>query len=241
MIPILLSFATFLSTLCGGLVGLKNKDRLHRFLGYTAGVLLGVVAFDLLPEIFESLTNQHRSATGPMIALVAGFLLFHIIEKGILIHHTNEAEYEVHHHPHVGVASALALCGHSFLDGVGIGLGFQAGTSVGIAVAIAVIAHDFTDGLNTVNLMLLNKNRSRKAFLFLLLDAAAPVLGVLSTMLFMVSDAGLTIYLGFFAGFLLYIGASEILPEAHSQHSSYRTIGLTILGAAFIFVVTRFV
>jgi ZIP family zinc transporter len=210
-------------------------------LGYTAGVLLGVVAFDLLPEIFESLTAQHRSATGPMIALVAGFLLFHIIEKSILIHHTNEAEYEVHKHPHVGVASALALCGHSFLDGVGIGLGFQAGTSIGIAVAIAVIAHDFTDGLNTVNLMLLNKNRSRKAFIFLLLDAAAPVLGVLSTLLFTVSDVGLTIYLGFFAGFLLYIGASEILPEAHSKHSSYSTIGLTILGAGFIFIVTRFV
>lgn len=241
MTPVLLAFATFLSTLAGGLTGLKNKDRLHRFLGYTAGVLLGVVAFDLLPEIFKILNAQHRGATGPMVALVAGFLLFHIIEKSILIHHTNEAEYEVHHHPHVGVASALALIGHSFLDGVGIGLGFQAGTSVGIAVAIAVIAHDFTDGLNTVNLLLLNKNKSRRAFGFLLMDAFAPVLGVLSTLLFTVSDAGLTLYLGFFAGFLLYIGASEILPEAHSQHSSYRTIGLTVLGAAFIFVVTRFV
>ncbi|MGC1176898.1 MAG: ZIP family metal transporter [Candidatus Saccharimonadales bacterium] len=240
MTPIVLSLATFLSTLTGGLTGLRNKDRLHRFLGYTAGVLLGVVAFDLLPEIFKSLTANHQSATGPMIALVCGFLLFHIIEKSILIHHTNEAEYEVHHHPHVGVASALALCGHSFLDGVGIGLGFQVGEGVGVAVAIAVIAHDFTDGLNTVNLMLLNKNRSRKAFMFLLLDAAAPVFGVLSTLLFSISDSALTIYLGFFAGFLLYIGASEILPEAHSEHSSYQTIGLTILGVAFMFAVTRF-
>jgi ZIP family zinc transporter len=240
MTPILLSIATFISTLSGGLTGLRNRDRLHRFLGYTAGVLLGVVAFDLLPEIFKILSSQHRDPTGAMIALVAGFLLFHIIEKSILIHHTNEEEYEVHKHPHVGVASALALSGHSFLDGVGIGLGFQAGTSVGIAVAIAVIAHDFTDGLNTVNLMLLNKNRSKKAFLFLLLDASAPVLGVLATKLFSVSDAGLVLYLGFFAGFLLYIGASEILPEAHSKHSSYQTIGLTLVGAIFIFIVTRF-
>jgi ZIP family zinc transporter len=146
----------------------------------------------------------------------------------------------VHHHPNVGVASALALSGHSFLDGVGIGLGFQAGTTVGIAVAIAVIAHDFTDGLNTVNLMLMNRNRSRRALLLLAVDAIAPVLGVLSTRLFHVSDAGLVLYLGFFAGFLLYIGASEILPEAHSKHSSYLTIGLTIIGATFMFVVTRF-
>jgi zinc transporter ZupT len=240
MTPILLSFATFLSTLTGGLTALKNKDRMHRFLGYTAGVLLGVVAFDLLPEIFKLLNEQHKAATGAMVAVVCGFLAFHIIEKSILIHHTHEEEYGLHKHPHVGVASALALSGHSFLDGVGIGLGFQAGTSVGIAVAIAVIAHDFTDGLNTVNLMLLNKNRSRKAFAFLLLDALAPVIGVLSTLLFHVSDNLLVLYLGFFAGFLLYIGASEILPEAHSEHSSYQTIGLTILGAAFMFAVTRF-
>jgi zinc transporter ZupT len=240
MAPVLLAFGTFISTLCGGLTALKNQDRLHRFLGYTAGVLLGVVAFDLLPEIFKILSDENKSATGPMIALVCGFLLFHIIEKTILIHHTNEAEYGIHKHPQVGVASALALSGHSFLDGVGIGLGFQASTTVGIAVAIAVIAHDFTDGLNTVNLMILNKNKSKKAFAFLMLDATAPVVGVLSTKLFQLSDAGLLLYLGFFAGFLLYIGASEILPEAHSSHSSYSTIGLTILGAVFMFVVTRF-
>jgi ZIP family zinc transporter len=240
MLPIIFSASTFLSTLFGGLTGLKNKDHLHRFLGYTAGVLMGVVAFDLLPEIFKLLNQQHRTATGAMVALIVGFLVFHIIEKSILIHHTQEAEYEVHKHPQVGVASAIALAGHSFLDGVGIGLGFQAGHAVGVAVAIAVIAHDFTDGLNTVNLMLINKNRSKKAFAFLLLDAIAPVLGALSTLLFTISDNLLVLYLGFFAGFLLYIGASEILPEAHSKHSSYRTIGLTIVGVIFMFVVTRF-
>lgn len=239
MLPVLLAAATFVSTLLGGLIGIKNKDNLHRFLGYAAGVLLGVVAFDLLPEIFTSLTKQHHSPTGAMVALVCGFLLFHIIEKSILIHHSQEHEYGAHHHPQVGIASAVALIGHSFLDGVGIGLGFQAGNTVGLAVAIAVIAHDFTDGLNTVNLMLLNKNRSRRAIVFLVLDALAPVLGALSTLLFSISDNLLVLYLGFFAGFLLYIGASEILPEAHSKHSSYRTIATTVLGVVFIFAVTR--
>ncbi len=241
MAPVILAFLTFVSTLAGGLVGLKNRDSMHRFLGFTAGVLLGVVAFDLLPEIFHLLSTSKKEATGAMIALVCGFLLFHIIEKSILIHHSQESDYEVHHHPQVGVASALALSGHSFLDGVGIGLGFQVSSTVGVAVAIAVIAHDFTDGLNTVNLMLLNNNKSLKSFMFLLLDAIAPVLGVLSTRLFHVSDAVLVLYLGFFAGFLLYIGASEILPEAHSKHSSFRTMGATILGVVFMFVVTRFV
>lgn len=221
-------------------MGLKYRHRLQRFLGYIAGVLLGVVAFELLPEIFELIQTTHVEAIWPMMALVVGFLLFHIIEKSILIHHNAESDYKVHHHPHVGVASALALAGHSFLDGVGIGLGFQAGEAVGIAVAIAVVAHDFTDGLNTVNLMLLNKNTRRRSFKFLLLDAIAPVLGVISTLFFQVPDSVLVIYLGFFAGFLLYIGASEILPEAHSKYSRYSTIGLTVLGVVFMFVVSRF-
>jgi len=239
MLPILLACGTFVSTILGGLTALRNKDRLHRLLGLTAGVVIGVVAFDLLPEIFESL-GHGVTARGAMVALVCGFLVFHVVEKSILIHHSQEHEYEVHHHPQVGFASALALAGHSFLDGLGIGLGFQAGNAVGITVAIAVIAHDFSDGLNTVMLMLVNRNNRRKAFGMLLVDAIAPVIGAIVGTMVHISDGGLTLYLGFFAGFLLYIGASEILPEAHSKHSSYITILLTILGVAFMFAVTKF-
>src|SRR5581483_1951112 len=109
----------------------------------------------------------------------------------------------------VGVMSALALAGHSFMDGVGIGLGFQINPAVGLLVAIAVISHDFTDGMNTVTLMLNTNNTTKKSKMFLLLDALTPVLGALSTLLFKVSPHFLVWYLGFFAGFLLYIGASD--------------------------------
>ena len=240
MTPVLLAALTFVSTMGGGLIGLKNKNRLHGLLGFTAGVLLGLVAFDLLPEIFDLLNTNNLKAAPAMVALVCGFLIFHIVEKSILIHHSHESQYEKHKHPHVGVASAIALIGHSFLDGFGIGLGFQVSESVGLAVAFAVIAHDFSDGLNTVSLMIINRNSTKKAAMFLLADAIAPILGALTTLIFEVSDQVLVLYLGFFAGFLLYIGASEILPEAHSKRSSYKTIALTILGAALMFAVTRF-
>ncbi|HSX44826.1 MAG TPA: ZIP family metal transporter [Candidatus Saccharimonadales bacterium] len=241
MLPVILASATFVSTLSGGLLALRHRDRLHRVLGYTAGVILGVIAFDLLPEIFSSTQKLKMSTTIPMIALVVGFLAFHIIEKTILIHHAQEQDYGRHHHPQVGIASALALSGHSFLDGVGIGLGFQISSTLGIAVAVAVIAHDFSDGLNTVTLMLVHKNNRSRTLKLLFVDAITPVLGALSTLLIHISDRSLVVYLGFFAGFLLYIGASEILPEAHSEHSSYSTIGMTILGVIFMFLVTRFI
>jgi zinc transporter ZupT len=241
LLSVALAFSTFVSTLLGGLTALRNRDRLHRILGYTAGVILGVIAFDLLPEIFEIVHTQHLDPTWPMVALVVGFLVFHIAEKTIAMHHAHDVEYRDHKHPDVGLASALALVGHSFLDGVGIGLGFQAGEAVGITVAIAVIAHDFADGLNTVSLMLTHRNPTKKAILLLILDAIAPVLGALSTLFFTLGDSALGIYLGFFTGFLLYIGASDILPEAHSKHPSKITMLLTVLGVLFMFIVTRFV
>ncbi|HEY8708493.1 MAG TPA: ZIP family metal transporter [Burkholderiaceae bacterium] len=242
MTAVLLSLATFASTLGGGLFALRFRDRLHYLLSFTAGVLLGVVSFEVLPEVFE-LAQQHAlDATGAMVALVVGFLFFHSLEKFVLIHHAHEADYAAHHHPKVGVFSALALVGHSLLDGVGIGLAFQVSPAVGVSVAIAVIAHDFCDGLNTVGLMLTHHNTTRRSVAMLMLDAVAPVVGAASTLLFQVPPAALMLYLGFFAGFLLYIGVSDILPEAHSgarPARAIRLIALTALGSAFIFVVTR--
>jgi zinc transporter ZupT len=241
MTAILLTLTTFLSTLLGGLFGLRFRDHLNLIMGFTAGVLVGLVAFDLLPEIFQLVYTLHLDSTGPMLALMGGFLTFHILEKSILIHFSHEEQYAVHQHPLVGVLSAVALTGHSFLDGVGIGLGFQVSTSVGLVVAIAVISHDFSDGLNTVTLMTVNKNTPRRSFLLLLADAAAPVAGAISTLFFTIPPVGLPYYLGFFAGFLLYIGASDILPQAHSNQSTALTLALTVLGVVFAFVVTRFV
>ena len=236
---IILSIATFFSTLFGGLFAVKYKNKLHLIMGFTAGVLLGVVSFDIFPEIIDRVNQNAFKPIEPMIALVIGFLLFHIFEKIIVIHHAHEGDYADHKHPHVGIFSALALAGHSFMDGVGIGLGFQVSPAVGLLVAIAVISHDFTDGINTITLMLSSNNSVQKSKMFLVLDALTPVLGAASTLFFTVSSHFLVWYLGFFAGFLLYIGISDILPEAHSKHSSFKLIGLTVLGTVLIFLITR--
>jgi ZIP family zinc transporter len=241
MLVILLAIATFFSTYFGGLLAVRLKNKLHLVMGFTAGVLLAVVSFDIFPEIIELIKENNFNSIDAMIALVFGFLLFHILEKTLLIHHAHEGDYAEHRHPQVGILSALALAGHSFMDGVGIGLGFQVNPAVGLLIAIAVISHDFTDGMNTVTLMLSNKNTVANAKKFLLLDATTPILGAISTLFFTVSAHFLVLYLGFFAGFLLYIGVSDILPEAHSKNSSFKLIGLTVSGVLLIFIITRFI
>ncbi len=240
--PVALTSAAVVSTLAGGAMALRFRDRLHYLLGFTAGVLLGVVAFDLLPEIFSLAQGHGFDPGGAMVALVVGFLLFHSLEKFVLVHPAQEEHYTHHHHPNVGLASAAVLAAHSCMDGVAIGIGFQVSPLVGATVALAVIAHDFSDGLNTVSLMLRHRNSTRRAVAMLAVDALAPMAGVLLTLAFAIPPFQLMVYLGFFAGFLLYIGVSDILPEAHSRAGpgvALKLIALTCAGAAFVFAVVR--
>jgi zinc transporter ZupT len=240
--PVALTAAAVVSTLAGGAMALRFRDRLHYLLGFTAGVLLGVVAFDLLPEVFALARTHDFDPSAAMVALVVGFLLFHSLEKFVLVHPAQEDHYSHHHHPHVGLASAAVLAAHSCMDGVAIGIGFQVSPLVGLTVAIAVIAHDFSDGLNTVSLMLRHRNSTRRAVAMLAVDALAPLVGVLMTLVFAIPPFQLMVYLGFFAGFLLYIGVSDILPEAHSRAGpgvALKLIALTCAGAAFVYTVVR--
>lgn len=232
---VLIALGTVVSTFAGGAFALRHRDRLHLILGFTAGVIVGVVAFDVLPEIADLTRSTGLGFKTAMIALAAGFLAFHGVEKWLLVHNAHEQEYAGHHHPAVGLASAVALCGHSLTDGLAIGLAFQVSHKVGFAVAIAVIGHDFADGLNTVSLMLRHGNTRRRAITLLALDAVAPLAGAALTLAVHVPQRGLLVYLGVFAGFLLYIGASDILPEAHAEHPSLATLGLTIVGAGLMY------
>jgi len=238
MLFLLFALLTFASTLIGGLISLRYKDKLHKILAFTAGVILAVVAFDLFPEMVDLAQKTNTPFRIPMIAFVIGFLVFHLLEKLVLIHHAQEGSYEKHRHPTVGMLSAVALILHSFLDGVGIGLGFQISPALGVFVGLAVIAHDFSDGLNTGSLMLLHGNSSKKALKFVILDAAAPVLGAVSTLFFHLPQQLLLLYLGSFAGLLLYLGTSDILPEAHSKDSSIKTILMTLFGVLFVYLFT---
>lgn len=239
MLAMFFTLCMFVSTLIGGLFAIRYKRHLRHILGFTAGIIMGVVAFDVLPEMFEILAEFKQEATWAMIALMAGFLGFHIIEKTLLIHHEHETQYGKHRHPQVGVLSALALGGHSFLDGIGIGLAFQVNAAIGVAVSVALVAHKFADGLNAASLMLVHKNSVKRTVRMVLLNAGLPILGVLTTLLFTIPGQYLPVYLGFFAGFLLYIGASDILPQAHDEKSDRFTILLTIAGVLCMFLATR--
>jgi len=240
MIVFLLTVAASIAAFLGGYTAIRGRRWLHYALALTSGLVLGLVTFDLLPEIFDISQTQELDPIWPMITMTAGFLLFHLFEKFVPLHQGSEEQYGPHIHPRLGTARAVALSGHSFLDGLSIGVGFQVSTAVGTAVSIAVIGHRFADGFDTTTFMLFHRNKLAHIKKWLAVVIVMPVLGGLSSLVFDLSEKALAVYLGFFAGFMLYIAASNLLPQAHSRESSRGSIGLTFLGVVFIFIVTRF-
>jgi ZIP family zinc transporter len=238
-----LSLATLLSTSAGGLCALHFRRRLQPLLGFSAGVVLGVVAFDLLPESLAQSRRVHGSALAAVLALVAGFLLLHGLKRYVFARHAHAATDSSHTLAHTaGLPQALLLVVHSAIDGVGMGLAFQVSPAVGLTVALAVITHDFCDGLNTVGVMLMHGRAVRSALGVLVLDALAPVAGAASTMVFEVPLAVQVQLLGLLAGLLLHLGAMDILPRARDRaapRAPLRLCGLTLLGLAAVYGLTR--
>ncbi|NUT39470.1 MAG: ZIP family metal transporter [Thermoactinospora sp.] len=227
------------STLVGGLIALRVGTHRQVVLGLAAGVMLGVVGFDLLPEALEAAGQEIFGVPAATLTLVGGFLTLHIIERSLAIHRGQEDRFGAHHHglESVGLLTASGLVGHSFLDGLGIGLGFQAGPALGLSVAIAVIAHDFADGFNTFTITTLYGNARHRALVLLAMDALAPVAGAVVGTLIVLPPEVIGLYLGYFAGFLLYLATADILPQAHAGSSSGRTLLATVAGAAFMWLV----
>ena len=231
--PIALAAITATATALGGLLALRAKDRLHLVLGLAAGLLLGLVAFDLLPEVFEMGSGEILGAPAVSVAIILGFLALHIYERFFGSHEPADSDYG-HDHSHssnvAGGLGALAMGGHVFLDGLALGIAFSIDSALGVAVFVALLVHAFSDGLNTVAFLVKNGKWSRKAIWLLLVDSVARISGAALGTSLTLSENLTAIYLAVFSGIIIYLATSHILPEAHARHSSRWTLVATILG-----------
>ena len=242
----------FFSTLVGGMAALRLRHRLHAFMALAAGVVVATAVADLLPEAYELAGADSALQIG--VAAVIGFIGFSLVEAFL---HQSSFEHAEDGHDHepgartrpggrpsglLGVLPPLSLIAHSTLDGLAIGLAFQAGTSVGFVVLLAVLAHDFADGMNVVTLALDAARGVRLAIVLLVLDAIAPVAGAGLSVLISIPPVSLGLLLAGVAGVFIAIGAGHLLPE--SQHrdpgQGPALVGLSAAGAAIVLVVRAF-
>ncbi len=237
---ILFVVITFFSTMGGGIFTLRqSRFDIRFFFAFAAGTLLGISFFDLLPEAISISMENSLSLDVLMVVVVIAFLLFHILDRFVVLHALKEGHPE-HGLKSSGPIKAAGLSLHSFLDGVAIGAAFHVSFELGLVVALAVVFHDFSDGLNTVTVMLRSTKEKRAAFTWLLLDSITPMLGAITTFLLAIPIQIIALILPFFVGEFLYLGAADLLPEAHRHGSSAKLVIATVLGISIIFVVTRF-
>lgn len=230
-----IALATFAATFLGGLFALKLRDKLHLIIGFSAGAIVGVAFFDLLPEAISLGSLRYDPATILSVSGI-GFVAYLVLDRLILLHGHEETPQTMQSRSTAG-AGSLSL--HSLLDGIGIGLAFQVSAPVGIIVAAAVLTHDFSDGINTVSFILKGGGTKQAAFQWLIIDALAPVLGVGLTRFFTIQESSLALLLALFAGFFLYIGAGELIPESHHAHPKRFTTVMTVLGMLAMYIVVR--
>src|SRR5258706_16119102 len=172
------ALAAFAMTLAGGAFAFRYQRYLLYIMAFSAGLLIGVVFLDLLPEVADASHLYTLNIRALMGTVIAGFLAIFLLEKLTIIHSEKQHDAPGRHH-NVGLVGAIGLSFHSFLDGLAIGVGFKAGTQVGLIILLAVVAHDFADGLNTVTFMLATRNSRWRTGALLGIDAIAPVLGAL--------------------------------------------------------------
>lgn len=238
----LVSAGAFLSALAGGLVALRAARWIGLVIAVGAGIRIGAAFFDLIPESVEHLGG---SVQGAMIAAAIGFLAFYVLEKATLLHVGHETATELDHatvaHRHVGTAGATGMSLHSFLDGVALAAALQVGEAIGLIIAVVVIVHRFSDGIGIVSLLFASRVPTLIAYRWLGLVAVAPVLGIILAGFVTIPEGFLGAMLGLFAGFFLYIGAAELLPEAHRSDRSTWVIVATLVGATAIYLFSAWV
>jgi ZIP family zinc transporter len=237
----------FFSTLLGGLAALHFHHRLHPFMAFASGVLVATAVADLLPEAGLLVGQERGLEVG--VAALAGYLVFSLIES--FIHQQSFEHGHVHDdvglpsfhrtgpEPTRGVLSVLppaSLLVHSTLDGLAIGLAFQAGASIGLIVLLAVLAHDFADGMNVVTLALDAARGRGFAVVFLVLDALAPLVGAALSFVIAIPDVALGLLIAWFAGVFIAIGASHLLPESQHEQPAQGPllVGLSAIGAVLV-------
>lgn len=241
MLTLLFTSLAMCSTLAGGYVAVVARRSIHLLMGLGAGVLLGAVFFDLLPEALSVAEGQGWDFRIILGVVLCGFLLFYLAERLLVLHACPEGDCTNEVHQHIGRLGSIGLIVHSTLDGAAIGAASLVNWRTGLLVALAVIAHDMSDGLNTILLVTHGERARRSDYLFLVMDAVAPVAGGLLALVVLPPPRALAVFLGFASGFFLYTSTSDLLPEAHRRSPSLTVSVAAVVGIIFIAVAVQLI
>lgn len=199
------------------------------FVSYATGTLLGAAFLGMIPNALE-----HVQATTILALVLAGILLFFLLEKLVIWRHCHIEECEIHNS-----AGALILIGdafHNFIDGVVIAVAFLISLPVGVSTAIAVIAHEILQEIGDFGILLDSGYSRRKALLYNILSSITTLPGALLAYFFLKTAKGAVPYiLALSAASFIYIATSDLIPKLNQK------IGIQVSIRQFILILTGIV
>lgn len=210
------------SDLLSGWLALReraNRIQPRYVIAFAAGVLLAVTFFDILPE---------ADLKSDAVFLTLGFVTFYVFEKVMMIHACGETECETHR---IGPIAVLGMALDNVVDGLGIAVGYRIDPLLGLAITLAVVFHEIPQGMTSA-LIMRDAHWSRPGTL-LALGLAGLLYPVGALLAGFIPAEFQQKMLAFIAGDFIYIGAGDLLPEAHRRFN-WKVILSVIVGMAFM-------
>jgi zinc and cadmium transporter len=204
----------------------RDKIEPRYVIAFAAGVLLAVTFFEILPE-----TDLKSDA----VFLALGFVVFYVLEKLVMIHACGESECHTHH---IGPVAVFGMALDNVIDGAGIMVGYLIDPLLGLTITLAVVCHEIPQGMTSALIMREAKWNNRGTMLALILAGSLYPIGAL--LAGFIPDHLQPKILAFIAGDFIYIGAGDLLPEAHRQFN-WKVIACFLGGMAFMLFVRALV
>lgn len=221
-------------SVAGGLIPLLRRwthSQLQTLISLSAGVILGVLFFDLLPEVGSTTPHFYTAA-------LTGFVLLLTLEKFVFIH-PHEAEELAGRRS--GLAAYLGISFHSLLDGVALGSSAMF-PALAPAVLFAILAHKVPDTFSLTSILTYFGYRRQTVLLLLLFFSLLTPLGGFASLYFLrgAGVQGFGLAAGLAAGTFLFIATSDLLPHAHeARERRYINLAAVLLGMLVIYLTRR--
>ncbi len=202
-----------------------KKEALKKYLfiliSLAVGALLGDAFIHLIPETFAEITNP----TYGSIAIIAGILIFFVLEKFLHWHHHAEGEED---HETIHVSGHMILISdaiHNFIDGLIIGASFLVSPELGITTTLAVILHEIPQEIGDFGVLIHSGYTNAKALWFNFLSALTAILGAIIALALNSTSELLMIWLvPITAGGFIYIAMSDLIPELHKTKRAHHSL-----------------
>lgn len=211
-----------------------RKVLLPCLISYATGTLLGAAFLGMIPSGLKQ-----APANLVMATVLAGMVLFFVLEKLVIWRHCHQADCEIH-----GRAAPLILIGdafHNFVDGVVIAAAFLNSVPLGIATALAVIAHEVPQEVGDFAILLDSGYSRSRALLLNGLSSSATLPGALMAYFWLGETREAVPYiLAISAASFIYIAAADLIPALNRQVTLAASVRQFVLLLAGIGTITFF-